>query len=556
MTVVIPPWEAKAAAKRADILAKIPKEWILNSAELGKASKQRDLTGLFIEQYLSVEETAITKERATILSDKLRNGSYRSKDVVRAFCKRAALAQQMNNCLHEIFFDEALQRAEELDEYYARNQKPIGPLHGLPISLKDQFHVRGNATSMGYIGWLDTYEGNPDPQLVYKTNSQIVSELLSLGAVLYCKTSLPQTLLYGETINNIIGRTLNPVNQNLSCGGSSGGEGALSALGASPVGVGTDIGGSVRIPAAFCGIFSIKPSHDRFSYRNVANVIPGESTYSSSVGFMSSEQDALPLLMESVLSLKPWLSDPRVVPIPWRKDVLLDTISRATSSGSANDKLPLKIGMLWNDGVVTPQPPIQRGLRLVAQAVKRAGHKLAFLKADGAHNIHAQLDLSGEPLIPPLRGGSRLRDAMPVDQYQDLTVEGREYEEKYLDYWNSTNEDNGQLVDAVVMPVAPHAAVIPGKYYHTDYTESINLMDYTSTVIPVTTANQHIDKVDESFRPLTELDAKNWNAYDPEVYDGAPVGVQIVGRKYEEEKIWAVGKIIYLALQMQRTSTQ
>jgi amidase len=92
-----------------------------------------------------------------------------------------------NNCLHEIFFDQALQRAKELDGHFATHGMTLGPLHGLPISLKDQLHVKGNATSMGYVGWIDTHEGNPDPKLVHNVNSQIVSELLSLGAILYCK---------------------------------------------------------------------------------------------------------------------------------------------------------------------------------------------------------------------------------------------------------------------------------------------------------------------------------------------------------------------------------
>ena len=66
----------------------------------------------------------------------------------------------------------------------------MGSLHGLPVSLKDQFHVKGNGTSMGFVGWIDTFEGEKDPELVRKVESQIVKELLSLGAVLYCKASL------------------------------------------------------------------------------------------------------------------------------------------------------------------------------------------------------------------------------------------------------------------------------------------------------------------------------------------------------------------------------
>jgi amidase len=76
-----------------------------------------------------------------------------------------------------------------VDDHFASHGTVLGPLHGLPVSLKDQFHVKGTATSMGYVGWIDTYEGDPDPKLVRNVESQIVTELLDLGAVLYCKVS-------------------------------------------------------------------------------------------------------------------------------------------------------------------------------------------------------------------------------------------------------------------------------------------------------------------------------------------------------------------------------
>ena len=71
--------------------------------------------------------------------------------------------------------------------------------------------------------------------------------------------------------------------------------------------------------------------------------------------------------------------------------------------------------------------------------------QLAFLKADGAHHIHEQLDLSGEPLIPQLRETFRLRDPIPLLAYQDLTIQGRDYEASYLEYWNSTVEQDGKF---------------------------------------------------------------------------------------------------------------
>ncbi|KAL8679072.1 MAG: hypothetical protein Q9186_004612 [Xanthomendoza sp. 1 TL-2023] len=134
--------------------------------------------------------------------------------------------------------------------------------------------------------------------------------------------------------------------------------------------------------------------------------------------------------------------------------------------------------------------------------------------ADGAHDVHQQLDLSGEPLVPPLRESFQLRDPIPLLEYQDLTIQGKAYNEAYYDYWNSTGDDDG----------------------------------YSAAVIPVTKADKSIDKFDHEYQPLNDIDRQNWEAYDPETYDGAPVGLQIVARKWEEEKVWAIAKILDMAL--------
>ena len=87
-------------------------------------------------------------------------------------------------------------------------------------------------------------------------------------------------------------------------------------------------------------------------------------------------QDALQLIMKSLLALEPWERDPRVVPIPWRQIIVDQTLSRSRSDGSSNDRRPLKLGIFWSDGVVTPQPPIQRGLHLLVNAVRESGHQV------------------------------------------------------------------------------------------------------------------------------------------------------------------------------------
>lgn len=128
---------------------------------------------------------------------------------------------------------------------------------------------------MGYVSWIGKYEDH---------NSLLVTLLLQAGAVLYIKTNVPQSLMCAETINNVVGRTVNPYNKNWSPGGSSGGEGANVAFRGGIIGVGTDVGGSIRIPAAFNFLYGLRPSHGRLPYGKMANSMEGQETVHSVCG--------------------------------------------------------------------------------------------------------------------------------------------------------------------------------------------------------------------------------------------------------------------------------
>jgi amidase len=140
---------------------------------------------------------------------------------------------------------------------------------------------------MGYISWLGKYD---------KEDSVMAHLLRKAGAIFYVKTSVPQTLLVCETVNNIIGTTTNPRNRNWSCGGSSGGEGALLAMRGSVLGVGTDIGGSIRVPAAFNSLYGLRSSHGRLPYAKMANSMEGQETVHSVVGPMGHSVEGIDFL--------------------------------------------------------------------------------------------------------------------------------------------------------------------------------------------------------------------------------------------------------------------
>lgn len=137
----------------------------------------------------------------------------------------------------EIFFDQALERAAFLDEHYQRTGKPFGPLHGLPIALKDSLNVAGVDSTIG----MTAYAFQPEKQ-----NSVIVDMLLALGAVMYVKTNIPQSMMTPDTENFVFGRARNPRSKYLTAAGSSGGLGALIGMRGALMGIGTDVGGSVR----------------------------------------------------------------------------------------------------------------------------------------------------------------------------------------------------------------------------------------------------------------------------------------------------------------------
>ncbi|EDU49711.1 Amidase domain containing protein [Pyrenophora tritici-repentis] len=507
-----PSWQEIATQKREATLAAIPAEWRLD--KLPSIEKQVDVTE-YVKQYFDKKELDITESSADVIAKKVAEGQWSAVEVTKAFCHRAAVGHQLLHCLHEIFFDAAIEDAKALDAYYAQHKKTIGPLHGVPVSLKDQFHVKGVETSMGYVGWIGTFEGKKGTGKEKVFESEMVKMLRNAGAVLYCKTSVPHTLMSGETVNNIIGYTLNPKNRHLTAGGSSGGEGALIGIRGSPIGLGTDIGGSIRIPAAFNGLYGLRPSTGRLPYEGMANSMDGQNTILSVVGPLATNAASLRLITQAILDQTPWYHDPFVHEIPWRPshDAEIKTLK------------PLCFGVLRTDGVVNPTPPVRRAIEEVVAAVRAAGYKVIDWTPpshrtlvdtgmnswiyDGGSDVRSAFALSGEPMSPQVSFYASLTKEFTASEIAANNVALRRLKKEYMEYWNSTVQQTGtgRPVDAVITPLAPFPAARRERYKYYGYSSFVNVLDYTSVIVPVTRVDKGVDKkVEAGYQAIDEQD--------------------------------------------------
>lgn len=353
-------WQEKARAKQLAAASKIPTDWRLPDSTLSALSADSNVLDIpRTSGLLSPRELAITEtEDATTLLEKLAAREYSAVEVTTAFSKRAAIAQQLTFCLTETFFDEALERAKFLDEHLAKTGETIGPLHGLPISLKDSFNVAGQHSTLGFVSFLE----NP-PQT---SNSAVVDILLAAGAVLYVKTNIPQTMMTADSHNHVFGRVLNPYRRNLTAGGSTGGEGALVAMRGSILGVGTDVAGSIRIPALCCGLVGFKPSVGRVPYGGQTMAArPGLAGIAPVAGPLCHSVRDAEMLLRVISNGHPEDLDDVAIPIPWRE--------MPARSG------PLTIGLLHKDDAYPLHPSMHRALTQAAAKLEEAGHNVVNL---------------------------------------------------------------------------------------------------------------------------------------------------------------------------------
>lgn len=518
--------------KRSQRDAKFIKEWLVPESELPGPEVMDVLQWIPKSGQLSKEELEITETAALEIVARIKAQTWTSLQVTRAFCHRASLAHQLVNCLTEVFFEDAFEQAGALDAYQREHNAVKGPLHGLPVSLKDNMNIKGYGTSLGIANFCI----NPP---VMEEDAVVVRLLRELGAVFYAKTNVPVAMMMPETMNHVWGTTVNPFNRKLSSGGSSGGEAALIALHGSPVGVGSDIGGSIRIPATFQNLFAIRPTFGRFPTFGTRSALPGfESVYSVN-GPLSTNLSSIELYCKSVIGQQPWLYDPKAVSIPWREVTLPQQLTFA---------------VVLDDGVVKPTPPILRGLNLTVGKLRKQGHEVItwntaehlrlselityFFISDGGVNIKLECEATGEPPFPAFEGFEKLTE-MGVATLWKLQNERSGLQKKYLDRWNATAKvtGNGKPIDAIILPAAPFPGNPHNKFRYVGYTTPYNLLDYTVGTFPVTRADKAVDIKEARSTFFNETDEKVWQDYDPAESHGGAVALQLVGRRFEEEKV-------------------
>ncbi|CAH0057312.1 unnamed protein product [Clonostachys solani] len=489
------------------------------------------------------------------ITSKILSGELTSHEIVGAFIQRAREAHEQTNCpgltsactpsLTEILFEEALNEAKKLDKYFSEHGKLVGPFHGVPVTLKDQFDVKGHDSTIGYVG--RSFKPAEEDAVVVKL-------LRSFGAIIIAKSNLPQSIMWCETENPLWGLTTNPSDKDYTPGGSTGGEGVLLALDASMLGWGTDIGGSIRIPSHMMGLYGLKPSSARLPYRGVPVSTDGQEHVASSIGPMARSLSMIHAVTEALISAEPSKLDARCAALPWKEDTFQEVQSR-----------PLTIGVLYDDEVVRPHPPVARVLRTVAEALKAAGHEILewdaklhpecvavmdqYYTADGGQDIRDAVLEGGEPFIPHVERLINSGAPISVYDYWALNRSKVELQQKYMEKWDSIRSPKtGRVADVVILPPLPHTAVPHTACRWVGYTKVWNFLDYSALVLPAGTVTQ--DDISEPWEfaprnPKDEWTGKLWQDQKQKMADlRLPVGVQLVCRKLEEEKLLGIGKVV------------
>lgn len=480
------------------------------------------------QELLALSDAAIVNTYPIELLDQLASAKVSAVEVAGAFLRAAVIAQTLTNCLTELLPRDALETAQKLDEHLKTTGTPVGPLHGLPVSVKEMVGFKGRTCHFSVASKIDNI--TPDDALILKA-------LYKAGANPHCRTTGPQFLMSLESESPLHGKTYNPYNRDLTSGGSSSGEGAIIGLGASVLGLGTDIGGSIRGPAACCGIYGLRPSVGRLSNTGCDYCMHGSDSIKAVIGPLTRSAKLLELFMKIMSDAEFWRYDPFA--------------ERAVWIPSLFAKKKLRVGYYADDGYVTPHPPVIRAINEYLDKVRKSDfgdvevELVPFTPYDpaGAFQIISSLYFAD--------GGKELKDEM-ASVGEPMTVMSKLVLDKSLRYsieelwqahsrrdkfrWNLMQEWTKAGIDMLIAPALPGAAFKFGTCNYWGYTAYWNLADYASVSVPYSSVKPS-DKPVENFQPRNEVDAEWQSIYLPETYEDAPLSVQFIAPRMQDEVV-------------------
>src|SRR5579859_8196271 len=285
---------------------------------------------------------------ATTLARAIRERQVSSQEVVDAYLKRIEAINPTLNSVVQVRAEAARNEARQADEALARGEVK-GPLHGVPITIKDTYDVAGMICTCGTKGRA---------AFVAPQDATVVARARAAGAIVLGLTNLPELCLAFESDNLIYGRANNPYDLTRTPGGSSGGEAATIAAGGSPLGLGTDSGGSIRVPAHYCGVAGLKPTWGRAPLTGLFPPALGIGARVRHPGPLARSVADLALALP-IIAGSDW-HDATVVPMP-------------LGDHRAVDLKALRVACYTDNGLATPTPETAETVRQAALALADAG---------------------------------------------------------------------------------------------------------------------------------------------------------------------------------------
>jgi Asp-tRNA(Asn)/Glu-tRNA(Gln) amidotransferase A subunit family amidase len=446
---------------------------------------------------------------AMSMAEQIRRKKLSPVELVEAHLARIERLNPKLNAFVQVDSDRARHQAQDAESTVIRGEK-LGPLHGVPISIKSSIDVAGlrceagTKLRAGYVASQD---------------APLVARLRSAGAIILGVTNTPELLMAWETDNLLYGRTNNPWDVTRTPGGSSGGEAAAIASGCSAGGVGSDGGGSIRVPAHFSGICGLKPTPGRIPATGHFPLSVGPFALLGVVGPMARTIADLKGLFEVMQG--PDGGDPSAAPVPVRWP-------------AAGDLKKLRVGCFEDDGRTPVTAETRAAVRGAAQALERAGFQVAQFRPEGlelAQQLWWKLfGVAGGMLLGPMMQGHEAELSPILRQFSSrVAAEKPHTGQTLLDTWIERDVLRTQIFaqmrefPVLLCPVAALPAFRHGERRWTiegqtvkyldawSYCEWFNLLGMPGVAVPAGKSAE-----------------------------GLPIGVQIVGLPWQEEVVLAV----------------